>query len=139
MPPDYSDRQSDVERPSERLFGISVAVCFLISGLLPMAEGDAIRPWAIVVSIISATLAMALPWVLTPLNRLWTRLGLFLGDIVSWLALSIVFFLLVTPTGILMRLLGKDLLRLRLETDAESYWIERDPPGPAPDSFLQQF
>ena len=52
MPPDYSDRQSDVERPSEPLFGISVAVCFLIVGLLPMAGGDAIRPWAIVVSII---------------------------------------------------------------------------------------
>lgn len=84
-------------------------------------------------------LAMLIPQVLAPANRLWTKFGLLLHNIVSPIALGILFFLVVTPTGLLMRLFGKDPLRLRFDPAASSYWIKRDPPGPAADSLKNQF
>ena len=84
-------------------------------------------------------LAALVPGVLAPANRLWTKFGLLLHHIVSPIALGILFFLVVTPTGLLMRLFGKDPLRLRFDPDADSYWIKRDPPGPAADSLKNQF
>ena len=85
------------------------------------------------------SIALALPSVLTQLNRLWLRFGLLLHRVVSPLVLGIMFFLVVTPTGIVMRLLGKDPLRLRYEETASTYWIDRTPPGPAPESLDRQF
>ena len=74
-----------------------------------------------------------------PATRLWHRFGLLLNRLVSPLALALVFYLTVTPTGLIMRALGKDPLRLKRDRDAASYWIMRDPPGPAPDSMPRQF
>jgi hypothetical protein len=79
------------------------------------------------------------PAALAPLNRVWTRFGLLLHRIVSPVVLGVMFFVVVTPMGLIMRALGKDPLRLRFDRDARSYWIDRRPPGPAPDTLNNQF
>ena len=80
-----------------------------------------------------------MPRVLAPLNRLWTRFGILLAKIVNPVVMAGVFFIAVTPIGLLMRLAGKDLLRLRYDSTAETYWIMRTPPGPPPDTMKNQF
>jgi hypothetical protein len=84
-------------------------------------------------------LGAAWPAPLRPLNRLWFRIGLLLHRIVTPVVMGLVFFCSVVPIGLLMRALGKDLLRLRREADAQSYWIEREPPGPARGTMKKQF
>jgi hypothetical protein len=83
--------------------------------------------------------AFLAPKLLTPLNWFWTRLGLVLHKIVSPLVLGIMFFVVITPMGVVMRLFGKDPLRLRLDKTQASYWLERTPPGPKPDTLSNQF
>ena len=79
------------------------------------------------------------PALLAPLNRVWNKLGLLLGKIVSPIVLGALFFLVITPSAIIIRWMGKDLLNLRRDPKAESYWLVRDPPGPAPESINDQF
>lgn len=76
---------------------------------------------------------------LAPLNRLWFRFGLLLQRIAHPVVLAIIYFAVVTPTGLVLRALGKDPLRLRRDPDAATYWIRRDPPGPEPESMTRQF
>lgn len=130
---------SQVQSSSDRAFGFVFAAVFLIIALYPLLHASGIRIWAVVISGLFLLLATLVPQVLAPANRLWTRFGLLLHNIVSPLALGILFFLVVTPTGLLMRLFGKDPLRLRFDPAADSYWIKRDPPGPAADSLNNQF
>lgn len=130
---------SQVQSSSDRAFGFVFAAVFLIIALYPLLHASGIRIWAVVISGLFLLLAALVPQVLAPANRLWTRFGLLLHNIVSPLALGILFFLVVTPTGLLMRLFGKDPLRLRFDPAADSYWIKRDPPGPAADSLNNQF
>ena len=82
---------------------------------------------------------MLRPSLLRPLNRLWFKFGLLLNKVVNPLIMGLVFYITVTPIGLIMRVLGKDLLGLRLSKDSESYWIHRDPPGPSPESMRHQF
>ena len=128
-----------VKSASDRSFGFVFTAFFAIIGLLPLLHGHSLRIWALAVSAVFLLLALLLPACLTPLNRLWTKFGMLLHHIVSPLALGILFFLVVTPIGLVMRLFGKDPLRLRLDRSAGSYWIERTPPGPAADSLKNQF
>ena len=79
------------------------------------------------------------PRILGPFNRLWLKLGLVLHAIVSPVVMGLLFYSTVTPIGVLFRWLGKDPLRLRLDHDADTYWIERRPPGPAPNTMPRQF
>jgi hypothetical protein len=79
------------------------------------------------------------PGLLAGLNRQWTKLGVLLGKVVSPIALGLLFYCAIAPLGIVMRLAGKDPLRLKFDRAAESYWIRREPPGPAPDSMTNQF
>ena len=100
------------------------------------------QAWALsfaTVSLIFLLLALFIPIVLSPLNWVWTQFGLLLHRIVSPIVLGALFFLVFTPLGVMMRLFGGDPLRLRLDAEAKSYWIERTPPGPAPDSLKNQF
>ena len=90
-------------------------------------------------AITSAAFAILKPELLAGPNRLWIKLGLLLGKIVSPIALGIVFYCVVAPIGTLVRLTGKDPLRLKLDPRADSYWIPRKPPGPPPDSMNNQF
>ncbi|MBK7677015.1 MAG: hypothetical protein IPJ27_20930 [Candidatus Accumulibacter sp.] len=130
---------AQIQNSSDRSFGLVFAAVFLIIALYPLLHAQGIRIWAILVSCIFLLLAALVPQVLAPANRLWTKFGRLLHNIVSPIALGILFFLVVTPTALLMRLFGKDPLRLRFDPAADSYWIRRDPPGPAADSLNNQF
>jgi hypothetical protein len=130
---------SPIQSSSDRSFGFVFAAVFLIIGFYPLLHAAGIRIWAVAVSGVFLLLAALVPQILAPANRLWTKFGLLLHHVVSPIALGILFFLVVTPTGLLMRLFGKDPLRLRFDPAADSYWIKRDPPGPAADSLKNQF
>ena len=133
------ERREEVKGSSERSFGIVFAVVFAVIGLLPLIHAGAVRLWSLAVGAAFLLCAYALPSVLAPLNRLWLRFGLLLHRIVSPLVLGIMFYLVITPIGLLMRALGKDPLRLRFDRHAASYWIDRVPPGPEPESLKDQF
>lgn len=124
---------------SDRSFGLVFTVFFSIVGLLPLLSGQGIRLWALGVSTLFLLLSLTVPRVLAPANRAWAKFGELLHGIVSPVALGILFFGVVTPTGVIMRLLGKDLLRLRLDRSTNSYWIVRTPPGPDAESLKNQF
>jgi len=126
-------------KSSDRSFGVVFAVFFAFIACYPLLAGGAIRLWSLTVSGVFLFLALVVPGVLAPVNRLWMKFGELLHRIVSPLALGIVFYAAVLPTGLLLHLFGKDPLRLRLEPNATSYWIKREPPGPAAESLNYQF
>lgn len=127
------------ESSSDRNFGLIFSAFFVIVALLPLLYGYSMRFWAAGVSLAFGVIALAAPSTLAPLNRLWTKFGLLLHCIVSPIALGILFFGVVTPTGFLMRLFGKKPLQLQMDKAASSYWVIRTPPGPTAESFRNQF
>lgn len=126
-----------VKTSSDRSFGLVFCAVFALIGLFPLLRGAAPHVWVLAVSAAFALAAVLRPSLLAPLNRAWTRLGLILHRIVNPLVMGLMFFLVVLPTGLVMRLLGRDLLRLRIDRSATSYWIERDRADP--DHFKNQF
>lgn len=134
---DYS-RAELVKASGNRTFGWTFAGVFLIVGLWPLGFGGDLRWWSIVISAMVMLVTLAIPAVLTVPNRLWLRFGALLHRLVSPVVLAIMFYLVITPMGLLMRALGKDVLRLRRHS-ADSYWLKRDPPGPKPSSMSKQF
>ncbi len=124
---------------SERNFGLVFAAVFAVVGALPMLDGADARIWALVVAAAFLAAALLKPALLKPLNRVWFLFGMALHKVVNPLVMGLLFFLVVTPVAIAMRLAGKDPLRLRFDREARSYWIERTPAGPAPDSMRHQF
>ena len=133
------NREEAVRGSSDRAFGFVFAVVFLLVASYPLFFGDGIRVWSVLIALAFGACALAAPDWLAPLNRVWTRFGFLLHKIVSPIVLGVMFFGVVAPTGLLMRLVGKDPLRLRLDEQARTYWIERRPPGPSPESFKDQF
>ena len=101
--------------------------------------GQPLSSWLIGTSIAMGLAAWLMPRVLRPLNRAWMRLGLLLGKVVTPLMLSLLFVLAFVPLGLLLRLRGFRPLRLELEQGEETYWIDRDPPGPSPETMVRQF
>jgi hypothetical protein len=132
-------REEEVEGSSDRSFGIVFAVVFLIIALLPLLHAGAVRWWSVGVSAAFAVVALTIPSILAVPNRLWMKFGLLLAKVVSPIALGILFYLVFTPIGLVMRMAGKDPLRLKADPDAKSYWIDREPPGPPPQSMTNQF
>jgi Saxitoxin biosynthesis operon protein SxtJ len=132
-------RDEVIHPSSNRAFGFVFAGVFALIGAMPLAWGHGMRMWSLVVGAVFLAVALALPATLGPLNRVWLRFGLLLHRVVSPIVLGIMFFLVVTPLGVAMRAFGKDLLRLRYDRQASTYWIDRRPPGPPPDSFDHQF
>jgi hypothetical protein len=132
-------RTQHVEGSSNRSFGLVFASVFLIVMAWPLFYGESPRWWALAVSIVFAAIALLKPVLLGGLNRLWTKLGLLLGAIVSPIALGVLFYGILTPLAVLSRLTGNDPLRLRRDATVKSYWISREPPGPPPDSMTKQF
>ena len=117
---------SKIKIPSNRNFGLVFFVVFLIVALWPLKyEGD-IRLWSLALSIIFFFLGILNSKLLTPLNKLWFKFGILLGSIVSPIVMGIVYFIVVTPTGVFMRLLGKDLLKKDKVKNVSTYWIKRD-------------
>ena len=115
---------SKIKVGSNKSFGIVFFVFFLIIGLYPLINDDNIRFWSIVISIIFLILGLINSQILTPLNILWFKFGMLLGRFVSPIVMGLVFFLVVTPTGLIMKLFNKDLLKLRKNKNS-SYWIKR--------------
>jgi saxitoxin biosynthesis operon SxtJ-like protein len=128
-----------VETASDRNFGFVFTIFFLLIGFLPLYKGRPVRFWAVGLSAIFVSATLLRPRLLQPLNRVWTQLGLLLGRIVNPIVMGLLFYLAVTPMAMILRLLGKDPLRLRPDPNARSYWIERRPPGPAPKTIERQF
>ncbi len=129
----------DISGSSDRSFGIVMAVVFTIIGVWPLWSGGTARWWALIATAMFCSLAFLRPALLAPLNRLWFRFGLLLNKITSPLIMGLLFYGVMTPYAYILRWLGRDLLRLRFDPSAESYWIERKPPGPAPESIKRQF
>lgn len=132
-------REEEVQGSSNRSFGLVFTGFFaIVAGvsayrlgwMWPYASGLAVG--FLIVSFVAAD-------ILAPLNRAWTKLGLLLGKIVAPVVLGLLFFLSVVPIGLIMRARGKDLLRLKFDRAARSYWIERTPPGPPPETMRKQF
>ena len=121
---------SSIDVGSERGFGFVFAAVFAVFSLWPLTGSGAVRIWALAVAALFLATALARPNILRPLNRVWFRFGLLLGRIVSPIVMAVVFSVAITPTALIMRALGKDLLRLKFDPDAESYWIRRADDGP---------
>jgi len=124
------------EKPSEKSFGVLFSLVFLIISMYPLIASKYINIWALIVSIGFLLLAYLAPKVLIFPNKLWFKFGLLLGSIIAPIVMAIIYFITVVPTGIVMRLLGKDLLNQKLDINAKSYWIERtDSIGPMKNQF----
>lgn len=118
-----------VEAPTNRSFGFVFAALFLGIGLWPIISNHEVRWWAMSISGMLTLLALLLPHALAYPNRLWMQLGLALGKVTGTVALVVLFFIVITPTGILLKIFGKDPLKLRFDPSTESYWILRTPQG----------
>ena len=111
---------------SNRNFGLVFFVVFLIVGILPLTSGESIRIWSTTISFIFLILGLVNSKLLTPLNKLWLKLGIILGSIIAPIVMGVVFFLVVTPIGFVMRILGKDLINKKYDKKIKTYWIDRD-------------
>ena len=122
-------RHVSTEQSSEKSFGVVFSIVFLIVSLFPpLINSEGLRIWALVVSIIFFLLAFLAPKILVLLNKLWFKFGLLIGSIVAPIVMAFVYFVTVLPTGLIMRLLGKDLLKQKLDKNAKSYWVKRSEP-----------
>ena len=117
----------EIKISSNRSFGIVFFIVFLLIALYPLLKGSDLRIWSLVISSIFLILGLINSKILTPLNRLWFKFGLLLGRFISPLIMGIIFFIVVTPIGIIMRLLKKDLLNLKYNKK-ETYWIDKTGP-----------
>ncbi len=117
-------KYKDIKISSNRNFGIVFSIVFLIIGLWPLLNDYDLRTWSLIISIIFFVLGLLNSKLLTPFNYTWFRFGIFLGNFISPLIMGFVFFFVVTPTGILMRLFKKDLINLKKNND-KTYWIKK--------------
>ena len=117
----------DVKISSNRSFGIVFFLVFLLIALYPLMFSGEIRSWSLIISFTFLVLGLLNSKILYPLNKLWFNFGIFLGKLISPLIMGLIFFLVVTPIGLIMRLLGKDVLNLKYNKN-RSYWIKKNGP-----------
>ena len=117
----------NIKLPTNKNFGIVFSIVFLIIALFPLINNESLRIWSLIISAVFLFLGLINSKILTPLNNIWFKFGLILGRIVSPVIMGVVFFLVVTPTAFIMRLVGKDLLNLKFNKH-KSYWIEKNDP-----------
>ena len=117
----------DIKISSNKSFGIVFFVVFLLIAIYPLTHGGDIRIWSGIISFIFLVLGLLNSSILTPLNKIWFKFGIILGKIISPVIMAIIFFLVVTPTGLIMRILRKDILNLKYNQN-KSYWIEKEGP-----------
>ena len=132
-------REEAVEGPSDRKFGLTIGAVLGIIGVVRLIFHHSHWAWWLGAGLAFILFGLLWPAALHPLNRAWMLLGLVLYKIVNPIVMALLFFTTITPVGALMRLCGKDPLRLRRDPAAASYWIARDPPGPAAESMRNQF
>jgi len=117
----------NIKISSNRSFGIVFFVVFLFISLYPLLNDRAIQIWSLIVSLIFLTLGLTNSKILSPFNKIWFKFGILLGKIISPLVMGIIFFFVVTPTGLLMKMFKKDLLNLKVNNN-KSYWIQKTEP-----------
>ncbi len=132
-------RDEAVIGSSDRSFGIVMAAVFALISLLNLWHVGRSWPWTSGIAALCLAAALFYPATLRPFNRLWLKFGLLLHKVVNPIVMALLFFGTVLPTGLIMRALGKDPLRLKRQPNASSYWIERRPPGPSPETMKDQF
>ena len=116
----------NIKIPSNKSFGIIFFLFFLILFLWPLTKGHEVEIWLLIISVIFLVLGLINSKFLTPLNKIWLKIGILLGKFVSPIVMGIVFFLVVTPTGFIMKLAGKNLLRLKKVKNISTYWIKKE-------------
>ena len=119
---------SKIESSSDKSFGLLFSFVFLIVAFYPITNSERINMWALIIAVIFLIFALIKPKSLSFLNILWQRFGLLLGGIIAPIFIFIVYYFTVVPTGLIMKLLGKDLLNQKLNKKANSYWVNRDKP-----------
>ena len=117
--------QPKIKLPTNRNFGIVFFVVFLIIAIWPILNENDIRLWSLIISLVFLMLGIANSKLLTPLNKIWFKFGIFLGNFIAPIVMGFVYFFVVTPTGLIMKILGKDLLNLK-KNNKETYWIKKD-------------
>ena len=118
--------KTSVKISSNRSFGLLFFIVFLAISLWPLKSQEDLRLWAFILALIFFVLGILNSKFLTPLNKLWMKFGIFLGSIISPFVMGVVFFMVVTPVGLIMRFLGKDLLRINKSKFVSTYWISRE-------------
>ena len=117
-------KENNIKIGTNKSFGIVFFLFFLIVSLFPLFKNENIRVWSLIIAIIFLILGLLNSKFLTPLNKIWFKFGILLGSFVSPIIMGIVFFVIVTPTSIIMRVLGKNLLNLK-KGNKKTYWVER--------------
>jgi hypothetical protein len=135
---DFS-RQEKVESSSDRTFGLVFAALFAAIGAVAVWKGNPHWIWRIGLAVVMLVIALRWPALLKPVNRLWTMLGLVLFRIISPITLGVIYYVVMTPMSLFLRWRDNDILKAKYDPLAKSYWIERDPPGPAPETMKNQF
>lgn len=135
---DFS-REEEVKGGSDRGFGLVFAGFFAIMAALSWWKGHVAWHFTLPLSAVFLVVSLTVPRILAPLNRLWLKIGLLLYKVMNPLIMGLLFFVTITPIGLVMRATGKDFLRMRMDKGAKSYWIDRTPPGPPPQSMKNQF
>jgi len=126
----------EIKSGSERSFGIVFAFVFLIIGLYPLISSGDVRIWSLVIAALLIAITLLRPSLFKYPNAWWFKFGLLLGSIVAPIIMGLVFVVTIIPTGIIMKLLGKDLLHLKFDRMSKTYWVKREAP---PQSMKQQF
>ena len=117
--------ENKIKISTNRSFGIVFFIVFTAIGIWPILSSGEIRVWSLIVGAFFLVLGFFNSKLLTPLNKMWFKFGIFLGNFIAPFVMGLVFFLVVTPTGLIMRILGKDLLNLK-KTNKDTYWIDKD-------------
>tara|TARA_B100001996_G_scaffold148496_1_gene113066 strand:+ start:59 stop:451 length:393 start_codon:yes stop_codon:yes gene_type:complete len=129
-------KQKEIKTSSNKSFGLVFFVIFMTIALWPLLNDENIRIWSVIVSIIFLILGLFNSKILTPFNKLWMRLGILLGAIVSPIVMGIVYFAVITPIGLIMKLFGKDVLNLKIDKNKNTYWtLKKKIPSKMKDQF----
>ena len=115
----------DQKLPSNRSFGLLFFFVFIIIGLWPIIHSESIRIWSVVISLIFFVLGIFNAKILTPLNKVWMSFGKLLGNFVSPIVMGVIFFGVVTPTGLILKLFSKDILNLKKNKN-DTYWLKKN-------------
>ena len=134
-----SKQDKQVKLLDNRIFGLVFSAIFFVIAFLPFILGGEYRLWALLVALVWAVPALFFPSILAPLNRLWAQFGLLMHKVVNPVLMALIFFLTVVPTGLVLKLLGKDPMRRKFDSNVDSYWISRDPQSLTKESFDDQF
>tara|TARA_B100001765_G_C19298448_1_gene247613 strand:- start:89 stop:484 length:396 start_codon:yes stop_codon:yes gene_type:complete len=122
-------QKTKIKISSNRNFGLVFFAVFLIVSIWPLMDENSIRIWSIIISIIFLILGLLNSKILSPLNRLWFKFGMFLGSIIAPIVMAVVFFIVVTPIGLFMKIMNKDLLNKKYDKKKISYWIKYNKPN----------